>query len=84
MGSQIPVKVDMKNDGILWLINRTVFHPRGFALSYDDETKEFFLIGNGKEPWAFGINEDPLFEAVEHALRICAYENRPKEETDVR
>ncbi len=37
--------VDLIDDGILWLINRTTFHPRGFALAYDPEQGTFALVG---------------------------------------
>ncbi len=47
------VRVDPKNDGIFWLINRQVFCPRGYALAYDADTGEFFLYGDGGRPMAF-------------------------------
>lgn len=46
-------KVDLRGDSLLWLINRVVFHPRGYALSYDTDTGDFHLIGEGTEPWVF-------------------------------
>ncbi|HEY2088567.1 MAG TPA: hypothetical protein VGH54_21430 [Mycobacterium sp.] len=64
------IKVDLIDDGILWLINRTVFHPRGFALAYDRASSEFILWGNGDEPWEFsGETENGKFNAVEAKLR---------------
>jgi hypothetical protein len=48
-----PVPVDLEKDSLLWLINRVVFHPRGYALTYDPETGEFTLLGDGTEPWVF-------------------------------
>jgi hypothetical protein len=45
--------VDLQQDSLLWLINRTVFHPRGYALSYNTDTEEFALLGDGSEPWTF-------------------------------
>lgn len=63
--------VDLFDDGLLWLINRTVFHPRGYALAVglDDDGKisGFELWGNGDEPWQFGadIEENSRFTAVE-------------------
>lgn len=47
------IPVDIVEDGLLWLINATTFHPRGFALVYNPETKSFSLQGNGAEPWFF-------------------------------
>ncbi|MGH3549440.1 MAG: hypothetical protein ACRDQU_15305 [Pseudonocardiaceae bacterium] len=46
--------VDIQGDGLLWLINRSVFHPRGYALAYDPESRGFYLLGDGMEPWVFG------------------------------
>lgn len=45
--------VDLREDSLLWLINRQVFHPRGYALMLDTETGEFFVQGDGTEPYAF-------------------------------
>lgn len=62
-----PVPVDLSADGLLWLINATVFHPRGFALGQDTGTGEFFLLGDGGEAWQFAPDgtADEKFEAVE-------------------
>ena len=46
--------VDLRADGFLWLINRSVFHPRGYALAVDTEDGSFWLLGDGTEPWSFG------------------------------
>jgi len=46
--------VDIQKDGLLWLINRVVFHPRGYSLGYDPDKKLFVLIGNGTETFTFG------------------------------
>lgn len=45
-------------DGLLWMVNTSVLHPRGFALGVirDKETKEpqeLVLLGDGSEPWYF-------------------------------
>lgn len=45
--------VDLQADGLLWLINRAVFHPRGYALGYDTDTGQFSLLGDGTEPYMF-------------------------------
>lgn len=69
--------VDLHDDGLLWLINRVVFHPRGFALAMSSESGQFFLDGNGTEPWRFltkgedlmhGIDEDALFAQTERVF----------------
>lgn len=46
------------NDGLLWMVNTSVLHPRGYALGVirDKETKEpqeIVLLGDGSEPWYF-------------------------------
>lgn len=46
-----PVRpVDIQKDGLLWLVNRVVFHPRGYALGYDPAEN----IGSGTETFTFG------------------------------
>ena len=52
------VPVDLRVDGLLWLINTVVFHPRGFALAVDSETGAFSLMGDGSERWAFEESQD--------------------------
>jgi hypothetical protein len=48
--------IDLTHSGLLWLINTTVLHPRGFALAlviHDGEAIGWQLIGDGSEPWVF-------------------------------
>lgn len=47
------VQVDIMQDHLLWLINTSLFHNRGYALAYDPKTKEFFIYGEGIEPFVF-------------------------------
>jgi hypothetical protein len=61
--------------GVLWLLNKAVFHPRGFALSliYEDgknEPRGWSIEGDGSEVWSFGgdIDEEAKFAAVEDLL----------------
>lgn len=69
-----PVRVfrDLRDSGLLWLINRVVFHPRGWALGMayrDGELIGWTLEGDGREPWSFPVDdEQALFEAAQHAL----------------
>jgi hypothetical protein len=71
------IKVDLRKDGVLWLINTVVFHPRGFALAVDSETGEFSLLGDGTERWRYEEDkavESPVYGdekwvAVERLLR---------------
>lgn len=77
------VKVDLQADGALWAINRTVFHPRGFALAITPETGELTLLGDGSEPWDYALNtpgsvdQDEKFLAFEALLRRAREENTP-------
>lgn len=48
---QITTKVDLREDGILWMLNTTVFHPRGLALAVSDG--HLYLTGDGDEVWVF-------------------------------
>jgi hypothetical protein len=49
---------DLRDSGLLWLINRTVFHPRGYALALtvtdSGEATGWSLVGDGCEPWQYG------------------------------
>jgi len=56
---------DLQESGLLWLINRVVFHPRGFALAIakrqpDGEFLAWVLLGDGTEPWSFDDDGDYL------------------------
>lgn len=45
--------IRLQEDGFLAYINRSAFHPMGFALSYDPISGEFALLGDGDEPYNF-------------------------------
>jgi hypothetical protein len=64
---------ELRDAGLLWLINRVVFHPRGFALALvcaDGEAVGWRLLGNGREVWSMGSeNEDDVFSRAEATLR---------------
>lgn len=73
------IDVDLHDDGLLWLVNRCVFHPRGFALGHKPGTDEFVLLGDGSEPWHYAVpdelddpttavDEDEAFGQVEAAF----------------
>ena len=66
---------ELREHGLLWLINRVVFHPRGFALALhvndDGETVTgWSMLGDGCESWNYAesIDEDEAFLAVEAFL----------------
>lgn len=62
------VPVDLRGDGLLWLINVTTFHPRGFALAVNDG--EFWLQGDGTEPWRFASEADVIAEGGDPANAV--------------
>lgn len=62
------VPVNLRDDGLLWLINATVFHPRGFSLGWSPSTGEFMLFGDGSEAWGF----DPADEPTPDTLKAAA------------
>lgn len=68
-----PFRELMEDTGLLWLINRMVFHPRGFALAlvFADEDRQnpvgWQLVGDGTQVWTY----DPA-EAVTEAERFAA------------
>lgn len=53
---------EMRDEGLLWLMNRVVFHPRGYALAFhfDGDANNgapatgWSLLGDGSEPWSMG------------------------------
>jgi hypothetical protein len=62
---------DLKSSGLLWLINRVVFHPRGYALGLHREGGEIVgwsLMGDGTEVWQFNGPEDESFAAAQRTL----------------
>lgn len=71
----LPVR-DLRETGLLWLINKVVFHPRGFALAmvYRDngEFMHWALLGDGTEPWQFESGtDDEQFARAEETLRAA-------------
>ncbi len=68
---------DWHDDGILWMINRNVFHPRGFALTRNrnpaEGESEWTMQGDGSEAWSFTEEmDDRGFAASEAFLRRLA------------
>jgi hypothetical protein len=67
---------DLRDSGLLWLINRQVFHPRGFALALDvnaaGKVVGWQLLGDGKEPWTFDCDETERLARANETLRIIA------------
>lgn len=65
---------ELRDSGLLWLINRVVFHPRGVALALELDDRQrvvgWNLIGDGSAPWSFPSEvDDELFAKAETTLR---------------
>lgn len=65
---------ELRDTGLLWLINTTVFHPRGWALAIHNSemvpeggtATGWSLQGDGTEPWRF---EDPPQELIDQGFK---------------
>lgn len=44
--------------GLLYMVNKVVFHPRGYALAINPDDNTFQLLGNGDEPWTFELSSE--------------------------
>jgi hypothetical protein len=65
---------ELRDSGLLWLINRVVFHPRGFALALvmrDGDPVGWKLLGDGTEVWRFEGDEDEEYQRVEATMRAA-------------
>lgn len=68
---------ELTESGLLWLINRVVFHPRGFALGINEDG--WTLQGEGKEVWAFEIaTDEEKFLALKKTLEQTARMTRER------
>lgn len=81
-----PFKTDDLPDlGFLWAINRLVFHPRGWALSWSREEQSWQLWGDGTEAWQFDYETDKerqaVFEKTLADLKAAYQEKTRAEET---
>lgn len=61
---------ELASSGLLWLINATCFHPRGYALAVHPDGAGWSLLGDGSEPWCFPDGEitDAKFWAAQSTL----------------
>lgn len=78
---------ELSDSGLLWLINRVVFHPRGFALALhadeDGTVTGWNLLGDGSEAWSFPEErEREHFQRAEQTLRGAAIANANRDGTD--
>ena len=68
---------ELRPSGLLWLVNRAVFYPRGYALALvfdvDGVALGWHLQGDGSEPFWFSPEDDvDSFAAVEQTLRASS------------
>jgi hypothetical protein len=73
---------ELSDAGLLWLINRAVFHPRGFALALHSDgngvVTGWQLQGDGSEEWSFPPErERDHFQRAEQTLRDAASTGNP-------
>jgi hypothetical protein len=67
---------NFRSTGLLWLVNRAVFHPRGFALAmhFDDagHCTGWSVLGDGHEPWRYEMDaeENGCFRAAEATFSV--------------
>ena len=74
---------ELRQGGVLWAVNKVLFHPRGFALAFhwpegataEDVTNGIVeptgvsLEGDGSEPWSFTPEvDDEQFKRFEKFL----------------
>ncbi len=74
---------DIRDAGFLWLINKALFHPRGFALAFikdeDGNFKGWTILGDGTECWSFSeAIDDEYFGKAERELAQYAELNKNK------
>lgn len=72
----------MRDQGVLWAINRYLFHPRGYALALmveeDGTVSGWSIQGDGSEVWTFtSEDDDRLFAAFEAFLASLTPEVKP-------
>jgi hypothetical protein len=68
---------ELRDTGLLWLINTAVLHPRGFALAVEindaGEAIGWAIVGDGLRPWTFpdavAESQFPVVEAFLDSLR---------------
>lgn len=65
-------EVHLFEDGLLYLINREVFHPEGMALAYTNG--KFYMLGDGLEPWSFdpelATEKEAAWEAFGERIQV--------------
>lgn len=53
---------ELLSTGLLWLINATCLHPRGYALALnigpDGKVTGWQMLGDSSEPWRFACDDE--------------------------
>jgi hypothetical protein len=68
---------ELSASGLLWLINASVFHPRGYALALHrntmtNEIEGWSLVGDGSEPWSFSDEGLPAgYPTIDELFRLA-------------
>lgn len=68
-------------NGLVFLANLAVFHPRGYALTVsvnDGRVERLFVQGDGDEPWVFG--KDDVLEPLGRVLAFDGGKERAWQE----
>lgn len=57
MSDEVRPFAEFQQEGLLWLVNASVFHPRGYALAFhhdsDGNVTGWSLEGDGSERWRY-------------------------------
>lgn len=61
-------EVELQRDGLLWLLNRCLFHPAGYALGIETVGRALVMFGDGSESWRF-LEDDSKVTAAEAKAR---------------
>lgn len=67
---------EFQKQGLLWLVNASVFNPRGHHLTmyYPHEdfnvSTGFKLVGDGKSPWAMPANDPTVIAAFKTSKKV--------------
>lgn len=74
---------EIRESGLLWLINKALFHPRGYALAWvkdeNGNTEGWTILGDGSEPWCFSEEIDnEYFGKAERELVKYSLKNSKK------
>lgn len=59
---------ELRDSGLLWLINTTILHPRGYALAIHfnnaGEATGWSIEGDGTERWAYASSAAPHIDEL--------------------